>query len=162
MLWNCTSYEMEERVGPLIAKSLLVQHVQEQALDCTVLYGVHDLLLDHLKSTMDTEQQTMAHRKLVNAYFERCKHDYSAIPNDNYIYWFLGYHLYKAECFDIFPHIYLNLPFISAKIRATGPSDLLNDFRKYHDYIVGKVHNFLFNFVRRDLHQVSLYRTVNI
>lgn len=130
---------MEERVGPLIAKSLLVQHVQEEASGCTVLYGVHDLLLDHLKSSMDANQQTIAHRKLVNAYIERYKGDYSAIPNDNYIYWFLGYHLYKAEFFDEFPNIYLNLPFISAKIKATRPSDLLNDFRKYQDYIIGKV-----------------------
>ena len=38
----------------------------------------------------------MAHRKLVEAYMRRCADDYGALPNDNYIFWFISYHLYKG------------------------------------------------------------------
>jgi APAF-1 helical domain len=81
----------------------------------------------------------VVHRKLVDAYVSKCGGEFGSLPNDNYIFWFLGYHLYKGGCSHLFPQIYLNLNFIAAKLRATGPSDLLNDFRKYVDYISGKV-----------------------
>ena len=126
---------MEERISLLVANSLVAQHVQEQSSTCIVLYGIHDLLLDYLKSRMGADEQRDAHRKLINSYFAECKNNYGALPDDNYIFWFLGYHLYKAEYTELFPRVYLNLSFISAKLRATGPSDLLNDFRKYKDYI---------------------------
>lgn len=119
----------------LIANSLVAQHVQEQSSTCIVLYGIHDMLLDYLKSQMNADEQRTAHRKLVDSYFVKCKEDFGLLPDDNYIFWFLGYHLYKAEYVEFFPRIYLNLSFISSKLRATGPSDLLNDFRKYRDYI---------------------------
>ena len=126
---------MEERISLLVANSLVAQHVQEQSSTCIVLYGIHDLLLDYLKSRMGADEQRDAHRKLINSYFAECKNNYGALPDDNYIFWFLGYHLYKAEYTELFPRVYLNLSFISAKLHATGPSDLLNDFRKYKDYI---------------------------
>lgn len=135
VLWNCSRYEMEERISLLVANSLVAQHFQEQSSNCVVLYGIHDLLLDYLKSHLTAEEQRDAHRKLIDSYFAECNHYFGALPDDNYILWFLGYHLYKAEYTELFPQIYLNLPFISAKLRATGPSDLLNDFRKYKDYI---------------------------
>jgi len=135
VLWGTSKYETEERIAMLISKSLIAQHVEEQSY--TVLYGIHDLLLDYLKSELSPEYQKLAHRKLIDAYLNNCQMDYGALPNDNYIFWFLGYHLYKAEYTHLFSEIYLNLDFISAKLRATGPSDLLNDFRKYEDYIRG-------------------------
>lgn len=123
----------------LIVNSLVVQHVQEQSSTCIVLYGIHDLLLDYLKFHTSDEEQRNAHRKLVDSYFVECKKNFGFLPDDNYIFWFLGYHLYKAEYTEYFPRVYLDLPFISAKLRATGPSDLLSDFRKYKDYILGNV-----------------------
>lgn len=126
---------MEERISLLVANSLVAQHFQEHSSNCIVLYGIHDLLLDYLKSHMSAEEQRNAHRKLVDSYFADCKDNFGELPDDNYIFWFLGYHLYKAEYTEFFPLVYLNLSFVSAKLRATGPSDLLNDFRKYKDYI---------------------------
>ena len=128
---------MEERISLLVSKSLIAQHVQEQSY--AVLYGIHDLLLDYLKSQITPEEQRLVHRKLIDAYIDKCQNNFGALPNDNYIFWFLGYHLYKAEYTQLFQQIYLNLQFVSAKLRATGPSDLLNDFRKYEDYISGPV-----------------------
>ncbi|XP_046440097.1 apoptotic protease-activating factor 1-like isoform X2 [Daphnia pulex] len=135
ILWKCSRYEMEERISLLVANSLVAQHFQEHSSNCIVLYGIHDLLLDYLKSHMSAEEQRNAHRKLVDSYFAECKDNFGELPDDNYIFWFLGYHLYKAEYTEFFPRVYLNLSFVSAKLRATGPSDLLNDFRKYKDYI---------------------------
>ena len=140
MLWGISQYEMEERIALLISKSLIAQHIEEQPY--TVLYGIHDLLLDYLKSELSPEQQRLAHRKLIDAYLNNCQMNFGALPSDNYIFWFLSYHLYKAEYTHLFPMIYLNLDFISAKLRATGPSDLLNDFRKYEDYIKDSVRQF--------------------
>ena len=120
---------MEERISLLVANSLVAQHFQEQSSNCIVLYGIHDLLLDYLKSHMNAEEQRNAHRKLIDSYFLGCNSNFGALPDDNYIFWFLGYHLYKAEYTEF------TLSFISIKLRATGPSDLLNDFRKYKDYI---------------------------
>jgi len=130
---------MEEKISLLVAKSLVVKHVLEQSSMCSVLYGIHDLLLDYLKCQLNSEKHKAAHRKLIDAYMRKCNSDFGALPNDNYIFWFLGYHLYKAEYTEMFPKAYLNLHFISAKLRATGPSDLLNDYRKYGDYISGNV-----------------------
>lgn len=130
---------MEERMSVLIANSLVAQHVQQQSSACIVLYGIHDLLLDYLKSQMSAEDQRNAHRKLVDSYFKECNDNFGSLPDDNYIFWFLGYHLYKAEYTELFPRIYFDLPFLSAKLRSTGPSDLLNDFRKYRDFICGTV-----------------------
>jgi len=145
VLWQCSPYEMEEKMGLLVAKSLIAYHVHQGDHSSTsaspmVVYGIHDLVLDYLKSHVSPEEQRAAHCKLIEAYLTECQGDYGALPDDNYIFWFLGYHLYKAECTHLFPQIYLNLHFISAKLRACqGSSDLLNDLRKYQDYISGLV-----------------------
>lgn len=52
-------YEVEENMMILLKKSLIAHHVNEQ--NYTVLYGIHDLLLDYLKSKMsDEEKQVMS------------------------------------------------------------------------------------------------------
>lgn len=151
VLWQCSPYEVEEKIAILVSKSLIAKHVvhhqfqleQEQEHPVvSVLYGIHDLVLDYLKTHVTYEEQRLCHRKLIDAYLSLyCSRldgddNYGALPNDNYIFWFIGYHLYKAEYCELFPTIFLHLNFISAKLRATGPSDLLNDLRKYQDYII--------------------------
>ena len=54
--------------------------------------------------------------------------DYSLLPNDNYIYHSLAYHLYFADRQHLFAPIFLNLRFAANKISQVGPSDLLNDY----------------------------------
>ena len=55
VMWDSSQYETEEKIGVLLKKSLIVQHVREQTY--TVLYGIHDLVLDYLKSRLSAEQQ---------------------------------------------------------------------------------------------------------
>jgi apoptotic protease-activating factor len=112
VLWQCSPYEMEEKIGLLVAKSLIAYHVHQgdhTSASPMVVYGIHDLVLDYLKSHVSAEEQLATHRKLIDAYLTECQGDYGALPDDNYIFWFLGYHLYKAECTHLFPQIYLNL-----------------------------------------------------
>ncbi len=55
----------------------------------------------------------------------------------------MGYHLYKSGQFHLFPRIYLDLGFIEAVLKANGPVDLLNDFKKYEDQIMGESKEFM-------------------
>jgi len=82
------------------------------------------------------------HGKLVQRYLENCAYLFHKLPDDNYIYFYLGYHLYKSGKHHFFPEVYLNLLFIGEKIRITGPADLLVDIRKYQEFIVGDVSSF--------------------
>jgi hypothetical protein len=34
-----------------------------------------------------------------------------------------------------FPRLYFNLEFLVEKLAVTGPSDLLNDYAKYHEHL---------------------------
>lgn len=63
-----------------------------------------------------------------------CEYDYSRLPDDQYIYHNLAYHLYSAERWTLFAPIFLNLRFATHKIRQVGPSDLLNDYIDYRRY----------------------------
>ena len=75
----------------------------------------------------------------MDQYFARCKHDYGAIEDDTYIFPNLGYHLFKSEQMHLFSDIYLDLGFVEAVLKTCGPVDLLNDYKKYGDQIMGKV-----------------------
>jgi hypothetical protein len=91
-----------------------------------------------------------------------CNKDFSKLPDDGYIFFYLGYHLYKSKMYSYFPKIYLDLMFIGEKLRITGTADLLQDIRKYLDFIVGevsviiKVHNILLRI------QIMFYLLINI
>jgi hypothetical protein len=52
-----------------------------------------------------------------------------------------------------FPKLYLDLEFIGAKLKVTGPGDLLVDYKKYGSFITGGVSNGIpfFFFVGWDL-----------
>ena len=40
---------------------------------------------------------------------------------------------------QLFQDIYLDLGFVEAMLKTCGPVDLLNDYKKYGDLIMGKV-----------------------
>ena len=43
------------------------------------------------------------------------------------------------RCEQPFQDIYLDLGFVEAVLKTCGPVDLLNDYKKYGDQIMGKV-----------------------
>lgn len=99
------------------------------------IYGVHDLLLWHLRKKLTQDQWTQLHKSVIEKYRIYCNDDFSKLPDDNYIYWYIGHHLEAAKLFDEFPRLFFDLDFIQAKIMHTGLSDLLLDLRKYRKYI---------------------------
>lgn len=72
---------------------------------------------------------------MLNAYNDVCHGDFSKLPNDNYIFSYIGYHISEAEMWDEFYSLFIDLNFIGAKLKVTGPGDLLVDYKKYRSYI---------------------------
>lgn len=133
-LWNKTQYEVYHIMDSLANKSLVMKHKTEKIF----LYMVHDIILTFLKIQCKDELENL-HKELLDRYFDLCRTqtgqlDYSLLPNDGYIYYFLGYHIYKANLHHLFPKIFLDLSFVVNKIRFTGPSDLLNDYFNYKEH----------------------------
>ena len=63
----------------------------------------------------------------------------SVIKDDSYIFYNIGYHLFKSEQVDLFPKIYLDLNFVESMLKATSSVDLLNDYKRYGEQIIGRV-----------------------
>lgn len=79
------------------------------------------------------------HKKLLDSYKSVSGGKFSNLPNDNYIYFYIGHHLSEAQMWSEFPGLYLDLEFVGAKLKATGPGDLLVDYKKYRRFIAGDV-----------------------
>ena len=75
------------------------------------------------------------HAELVSRYMDVYGGDLSKLPDDDYTLWFIGQHIHRSGRYDIFPKLYFDLDFVGTKLRVTGPSDLLSDYRKYGDFL---------------------------
>ena len=64
---------------------------------------------------------------------------YGQIEDDSYIFYNFGYHLFKSEQVDLFAKIYLDLNFVESMLKATSSVDLLNDYKRYGEQIIGQV-----------------------
>ncbi|XP_015609645.1 apoptotic protease-activating factor 1 isoform X2 [Cephus cinctus] len=134
ILWNCHKFAVDEKMIALSNKSLAVRSWNSN-FECYV-YGVHDLLLCHLRNNLLTPQELKSmHRSFIEQYRTMCRDDYSKLPKDNYSYSYIGHHLELAELYDEFPKLYLDLNFIQAKIDEAGLSDTLIDLKRYRKYI---------------------------
>lgn len=100
------------------------------------VYGVHDLLLCHLQNAMSPDELINNHKLFVEKYRKNCNNDFSKLPNDNYGYSYIGYHLEQAKMYDEFENLYLDLNFIQSKINNCGLNDLLIDINRYKSYII--------------------------
>lgn len=132
-MWDQDVFHVEESMLDLCHKSLAAKQWHEDSK--SYIYGVHDLLLCHLRKRLKPEELTQLHRSVVNKYRNRCNNDFSKLENDNYIHSYIGYHLEQAKLYDEFQTLYLNFDFIQAKIIHSGLSDLLLDLKKYREYI---------------------------
>ncbi|XP_049805088.1 apoptotic protease-activating factor 1-like [Schistocerca nitens] len=133
VLWSLNKYEVEDIMSYFVKKSLAVSKWNEE-LNSSV-YGIHDIILDYLKFGLTKEKKRELHRKLLEAYSKICDGDFSKLPNDNYIYTYFGYHIDEAEMWDLYSNLFISLPFVQAKLKVTGPGDLLLDYRKYRSNI---------------------------
>lgn len=132
-LWSRNKYEAEDIMCEFVKKSLAVSKWNE-FLNCYV-YGIHDLLLHYLRHQLSDEEKKELHKKLLDSYKSVSGGKLSNLPNDNYIYFYIGHHLNEAQMWSEFPELYLDLEFVGAKLKATGPGDLLVDYKKYHRLI---------------------------
>ena len=78
-------------------------------------------------------------RHFLTQYFKKANNKYGNLKDDSYIFYNFGYHLFKSEQFELFPKIYLDLGFIEAMLKATSSVDLLNDYKRYGEHIIGPV-----------------------
>ena len=99
------------------------------------IYGVHDLLLCHLRQKLSAEQLKNKHRSFIEKYRTYCNGDFSKLPNDNYSLSYIAHHLEQAEMFEEFQSLFMNFDFLQTKINYTGISDLFIDLKKYRKYI---------------------------
>lgn len=136
-LWNLHSHKVKLIMEEFRRRSLVVRRWNESLQ--TYVYGIHYLLLYYLKKQLTSGEIKGLHRKLIMRYSDVCGGNFSQLLHDNYIFYYLGYHLTKAEMYDLFSKIYLDLEFVEAKVRSVGSADLLADFRKYREYITNKV-----------------------
>ncbi|KAH0540718.1 uncharacterized protein LOC123275535 isoform X1 [Cotesia glomerata] len=135
--WNKSAFDVDDIMTSLHKKSLIVKYWNADLK--SLIYGVHDLLLSHLRNRInrrDSQKLRLMHRDFVNKYYDYCKKDYSNLPQDNYSYAYIGYHLDQARMYADFPTLYLNFDFIQAKIRNSGVNDLLIDLKKYRRHII--------------------------
>lgn len=125
-------YAVLDRMMQLQNKSLIVSYYNKELK--TYVYGIHDLFLAYLKQQLNSSELIEQHRKLISAYKSISNNNFANLPNDNYIFQYIGYHLKEAQLFNEFK-IYFDLNFIGAKIKAIGTADLLRDFHLYKEFI---------------------------
>ncbi|XP_072748469.1 uncharacterized protein [Anoplolepis gracilipes] len=139
ILWEEDIHHVDDLMLDLCHKSLVAKKWNKD-LKCYI-YGVHDLLLCHLRTKLTQNELTQLHKSVIEKYREHCNNDFSKLPDDNYIYSYIGHHLEQAKLFEEFPKLYLDFSFIQAKIMHSGLTDLLLDFKKYKRYITYHYNN---------------------
>ena len=138
ILWSVDKYEVEDTMNTFLKKCLA--SCEADSSHDSLVYTLHDLQLDYLKTRMkdDPVAERKLHEDFVNEYFRKVNFRYENIKNDGYIFSHLGYHLTMAGLTPLFPDIYLNLGYVEANLKATGPVDILSDYRKYRQFIMGE------------------------
>lgn len=134
ILWKEDIFQVEELMVDLCHKSLVAKKWNKDLK--SYIYGVHDLLLCHLRTKLTPDELTQMHKSVIEKYRGHCNNDFSKLPDDNYIYSYIGHHLEEAKLFEEFPKLYLDFSFIQAKIMHSGLTDLLLDLKKYRRYII--------------------------
>ncbi|CAG0917347.1 unnamed protein product [Notodromas monacha] len=115
----------------LTKKSLLVRHEDESMPNAEYMFSLHRIQHDFLFSRTTPEERKRWNDKLLKWYFstEHGRKDFAPF-RDQYFMWHIGHHLMESSHHEWFK-IFVNLDFVAAKISATGPADLLNDYVKY-------------------------------
>ncbi|KAF5270299.1 hypothetical protein FQA39_LY08410 [Lamprigera yunnana] len=165
-IWNLENlYDVNVRMTELQNKSLIVSYYNRELQ--TFVFGIHDLFLAYLKQKLGYSGIVAQHQKLIAAYKRVSNNNFANLPNDNYIFQYIGYHLKEAQCLEEFS-IYFNLKFIGAKIKAIGAADLLRDFQIYKTYIthnnevlLSQLEEYI-NFVKAKGHDLYKYSDTDI
>ena len=87
---------------------------------------LHDLQMDYVRH--QSTHLRKFHVRLVTGYARRAPGGWPSGPNDGYYFESLGYHLVEAKRREELLVLLLDLPWLSAKLAATGVSALLADY----------------------------------
>ncbi|XP_043482772.1 apoptotic protease-activating factor 1-like [Leptopilina heterotoma] len=135
ILWGLEPFAVDILMTTFCEKSLAIRKYNPELN--SYIYGVHSMLLDHLRIKLGPETLRDKHKVLIKKYQDKCNGDFSRLPVDNYIHSYIGHHLANAELDDLFKDIYLDLKFIQSKLIHSGINDILIDIEKYKHYIIG-------------------------
>ena len=138
ILWNVDRYEVEDTMNTFLQKSLAMCEVNPADPD-QLLYTLHDLQLDYLKTRLrdEPEKERQLHERFVLEYLRRVNYQYGDLRSDGYIFSHLGHHLSKAGLASLFPDIFLDLGYVEANLKAGVAVELLANYRKYGVEIMG-------------------------
>ncbi|CAH1401984.1 unnamed protein product [Nezara viridula] len=139
ILWKMDKYDAEGIMVDFVKKSLAVMKWNE--LQNSYVYGVHDLVSNFLKNHLSMSEEQELHKHFILNYKDECQGIWSNLPkNDNYIFYYIGYHLKKAGVafHHYFNNLYFDLPFLEAKLRVCGPADLIQDYKNYKSLITSQ------------------------
>lgn len=131
ILWEMDKDEVEEVIVHFYKRSLVFRKYSPNLQK--FVYGIHDILMEHLKKNISDQDLQDMHYDFICKYFTVCDGDFSKLPQDNYIYSYLCHHIECAKKWDEFRDQFFSLRYIESKLKATGPGDLLLDLNKYHD-----------------------------
>ncbi|HUW84091.1 MAG TPA: NB-ARC domain-containing protein [Phycisphaerae bacterium] len=121
-LWEShglNEYDTQDVLDVLVDRSLLRR-------DDRGRLTLHDLQRDYLRS--EAGDFKPLHQRLVEAYGNRCKHNWPAGPNDGYYFQHICHHLARAGRGDELRKLLLDFEWIQAKLDATDPASLLADY----------------------------------
>lgn len=77
--------------------------------------------------------------RIPEAFKNRMEPHIDALPDDKYFHYYIGYHLKECgnEFNELFPMLYYDFGFLEQKLRYSGLSNTLGDFKLYHREIMG-------------------------
>ena len=116
--WNMNQIEVEDIMTEFLKKALATSEF-DPTLNAYV-YSIHDLQLDYLKGQLKRQEgnERQLHREFLKKYLEKADHEFGAIVDDSYIFSNFGYHVFKAEQFDLFAKVSVLINSIRFKLNA--------------------------------------------
>ncbi|XP_078459825.1 apoptotic protease-activating factor 1 isoform X2 [Lampetra planeri] len=130
VLWDMDVVEVEDTMKVLVDKSLAFQ--QEDA--DTFTYSLHDLQHDFLVEKNHALLQKR-HAKLVDRYFAHSGKNFSSLPDDGYVHFFLATHMAEAGQKKELCELLFSLEWVEAKLRVVGCAHLINDYLQHKELI---------------------------
>ncbi|XP_015776356.1 PREDICTED: apoptotic protease-activating factor 1-like [Acropora digitifera] len=127
ILWEEEFEVVEDWMEELVNKSLAKRNVKSEDVTET-FYSIHNLQLTFLIEQTKDKSLEALHKKLVDRYGKVYKEKFSDMIDDGYIHWNLLRHMIKAGQLKLAQDLVTDLKWLAAKLKVTGPADLLNDY----------------------------------
>lgn len=143
--WKVSQEDAEALVDRLYRFSLLsIDYRSGRANEESTAYvSMHYIYASYLQKLYDEREFTEMHLDLCRSYtidtvlLRRTEPELFDLPDDGYIYYYIGYHLQRSGQRHLFPQLYLDFGFLEQKLRYTGLPNTHGDLEEYRADIVG-------------------------